>query len=69
MGMGATSMSMRIGSMLAPFISNLSVTVPWLPTVIFGLAPIAAALACLCLPETKGRTLPDSLEDVRNENS
>lgn len=57
-------MSMRVGSMLAPFISNLSVTKPWLPTVIFGLAPIFAALVCVCLPETKGRALPDSLEDV-----
>ncbi|KAL4719754.1 hypothetical protein ACJJTC_013314 [Scirpophaga incertulas] len=65
MGMGASSTAMRIGSMLAPFISNLSVTVPWLPTVIFGLAPILAAALCLLLPETKDTLLPDSINDVK----
>ncbi|KAJ0172026.1 hypothetical protein K1T71_011999 [Dendrolimus kikuchii] len=65
MGMGACSMSMRFGSMIAPFISNLSMTVPWLPNVIFGLAPIVAGVLCLCLPETRGSVLPDSMNDVR----
>ncbi|XP_045518256.1 organic cation transporter-like protein [Pieris brassicae] len=64
MSMGACSMCMRIGSMIAPFISNLALTVPWLPTVVFGFAAIAASAMCLFLPETKGTTLPDSLEDV-----
>ncbi|XP_013147373.1 PREDICTED: organic cation transporter protein-like [Papilio polytes] len=63
MAMGSSSMSMRIGSMIAPFVSNLSLTVSWLPTLIFGFAPIAAGIVCLLLPETKGTTLPDSLED------
>lgn len=64
MGMGICSMSMRFGSMLAPFISNLSVTIPWLPTVIFGFAPLIGAAVCLLLPETKGKKLPDSFEDI-----
>lgn len=64
MGVGACSTSMRVGSMIAPFIANLSLTVPWLPTIIFGLAPILAALVCLLLPETKGTALPDSLKDT-----
>ncbi|XP_072933084.1 organic cation transporter protein-like [Epargyreus clarus] len=66
MSMGASSTSMRVGSMIAPFISNLSLTIPWLPTVIFGVAPIAAGAVCLMLPETKGTTLPDSMEDIKN---
>lgn len=66
MSMGASSTSMRVGSMIAPFISNLSLTIPWLPTVIFGVAPIAAGAVCLLLPETKGTTLPDSMEDIKN---
>ncbi|KAJ8709431.1 hypothetical protein PYW07_009257 [Mythimna separata] len=65
MGMGACSTAMRIGSMVAPFISNTSMTIPWLATAIFGLAPILAGLVCFLLPETKGRTLPDSIEDIR----
>lgn len=68
MAMGACSMCMRVGSMLAPFASNLTVTAPWLPTVIFGLAPIFAGIVCLCLPETKGRALADSMEDVIKES-
>ncbi|KPJ15486.1 Solute carrier family 22 member 5 [Papilio machaon] len=63
MAMGSSSMSMRIGSMIAPFVSNLSLTVSWLPTLIFGFAPIAAGIVCLLLPETKGTTLTDSLEE------
>lgn len=65
MGMGACSTSMRLGSMVAPFISNLSMTIPWLPTVIFGVAPILAGILCLWLPETKGSVLPDSMNDIR----
>lgn len=65
MGLGACSTAMRIGSMAAPFISNTSTTIPWLPTAIFGTTPILAGLVALLLPETKGRSLPDSIEDVR----
>ncbi|CAB3233014.1 unnamed protein product [Arctia plantaginis] len=66
MGIGASSTSMRIGSMLAPFIADTVVSVPWMPTAIFGVAALVAGLVCLLLPETKGSTLPDSIEDVQN---
>ncbi|XP_022815571.1 organic cation transporter protein-like isoform X2 [Spodoptera litura] len=69
MGMGACSTAMRIGSMAAPFISNTSTTIPWLPTAIFGTTPVLAGLVALLLPETKGRSLPDSIEDVRTTDS
>ncbi|XP_041982920.1 organic cation transporter protein-like [Aricia agestis] len=65
MGLGACSTFMRVGSMVAPFISNMSLTVPWLPTVVFGIAPISSGLVCLLLPETRGTSLPDSLEDIK----
>ncbi|KAL0818674.1 hypothetical protein ABMA28_008025 [Loxostege sticticalis] len=63
MGMGAASTAMRIGSMVAPFISNIT-TIPWLPTVVFGAAPILAGALCLLLAETKGKVLPDSIDDI-----
>ncbi|CAG9135425.1 unnamed protein product [Plutella xylostella] len=66
MGMGVCSMSMRIGSMIAPFVANVSYSLPWMPTVIFGLAPLVAAAICMLLPETKNRKLPDSVDDVEN---
>ncbi|CAH2095558.1 unnamed protein product [Euphydryas editha] len=65
MGMGACSTCMRVGSMIAPFISNLKVS--WMPTVIFGFAPMIAALICLILPETKGTALPDSLVEEKDK--
>ncbi|XP_023954023.1 organic cation transporter protein [Bicyclus anynana] len=66
MGMGACSTSMRVGSMIAPFVADLSKTAPWMPTVVFGLAPLVGALVCLLLPETKGTALPDSIRDVED---
>lgn len=66
MGVGACSTSMRVGTMLAPFIANTVVSVSWLPTAIFGIAALVAGLVCLILPETKGTTLPDSIEDIKN---
>ncbi|XP_052750899.1 organic cation transporter protein-like [Galleria mellonella] len=66
MGMGACSTFMRIGSMFAPFVSNLSITTPWLPTVIFGISSICAGLIVLLLPETKGKVLPDTIDDIKS---
>lgn len=66
MGLGVASLSMRVGSMLAPFISNTAVNIPWLPTLIFGGTGLLAGLVCLLLPETKGKKLPDSMEDIKN---
>ncbi|CAK1546857.1 unnamed protein product [Leptosia nina] len=63
MSLGACSMCMRVGSMVAPFVSNLATTAPWLPTAIFGCAAIGASTMCLFLPETKGTTLPDNLDE------
>ncbi|XP_059053045.1 organic cation transporter protein-like [Achroia grisella] len=66
MGMGVCSTSMRVGSMIAPFISNLSMTTTWLPTIIFGGAAICAGFIALLLPETKGKTLPDTIDDIKS---
>ncbi|XP_037868070.1 organic cation transporter protein [Bombyx mori] len=59
MAMGASSTVSRIGSMLAPFIAGLTATGPWIPPTVFGLVPFAAAVACYCLPETRGKKLKD----------
>lgn len=62
MGVGAGSTTMRVGSMLAPFVSNTVADAPWLPTAIFGISGVVAGLVCLILPETKGTSLPDNIE-------
>lgn len=63
-GVGASSMCARIGSMIAPFAAGLSVVQPWIPPLIFGIIPLLGALLCLRLPETLNCELPDTLEEA-----
>ncbi|XP_075984956.1 organic cation/carnitine transporter 2-like [Anticarsia gemmatalis] len=61
MAMGASSTASRVGSMVAPFVAGLNVFAPWLPPAAFAIVPIVAAIACYCLPETRGKTLSDHI--------
>lgn len=63
-GIGSSSMMGRVGAILAAIIADLKVYCGWLPSVIFSLCMGLAALMCLFLPETKGRKLPDTVQDV-----
>ncbi|XP_035671194.1 organic cation transporter protein-like [Branchiostoma floridae] len=65
-GMGMSSMSARVGGMVAPFVNLLGSYWAPMPYVIFGGASIAAGLLALLLPETKGKTLPATIEDGEN---
>lgn len=67
MAIGVCSTFMRIGSMVAPFITNSVVDIPWLPTMIFGISALVAGLVCLILAETKGTMLPDSFDDIKKK--
>ncbi|XP_025098374.1 organic cation transporter protein-like isoform X2 [Pomacea canaliculata] len=68
-GMGVSSMSARIGDILAPLILESTNIAPFLPMMLFGgLSMLGAALAFL-LPETSGRPLPQFLEDVDYGNN
>lgn len=62
-GVGLSSTVARIGSMLAPFVATLSHTSPWLPPLAFGIVPLIGAALCVLLPDTRGRKLPDTLEE------
>ncbi|ESO88919.1 hypothetical protein LOTGIDRAFT_153985 [Lottia gigantea] len=68
-GMGVSSMSARIGGILVPTMLELkSVWVP-LPLVVFGGLSIGAGLLALFLPETTGRPLPQTIEDVTHPSN
>ncbi|CAK1555147.1 unnamed protein product [Leptosia nina] len=62
-GVGLSSTVARIGSMVAPFIATLGHRSPWLPPILFGITPIVGACLCLILPDTRGKKLPDTLEE------
>lgn len=62
-GVGLASTVARIGSMVAPFVATLSHTSAWLPPLAFGIVPLIGAALCIVLPDTRGRKLPDTLEE------
>ncbi|XP_070537804.1 organic cation transporter protein-like [Ptychodera flava] len=63
-GLGAASCFGRLGSIVAPFVQLLSSAWNPLPFIIYGGTALAASVLILLLPETKGRPLPSTIEDV-----
>ncbi|CAF1528287.1 unnamed protein product [Rotaria sp. Silwood1] len=64
-GMGMCSMVARIGAIVGTT-SNDMLARLWvnLPTVLFGILSLVAALLVLMLPETLNKTLPQTIEDT-----
>ncbi|CAH1251989.1 SLC22A5 [Branchiostoma lanceolatum] len=65
-GIGMSSMSARVGGMVAPFVNLLGSYWAPMPYVIFGGVSIAAGLLALLLPETVGKELPATIEEAEN---
>lgn len=63
-GIGFTNMMMRLGAVVAPMALMIKDFVSFLPTVIFGVAPMLFGLSVFLLPETLNVTLPDSIDQV-----
>ncbi|XP_063403879.1 organic cation transporter protein-like isoform X2 [Mytilus trossulus] len=63
-GMGVSSMCARIGGMLAPQILELNRFWGPLPLILFGGLAIFSGALALLLPETSGKPLPQTMEDV-----
>ncbi|KAG5876528.1 hypothetical protein JTB14_033724 [Gonioctena quinquepunctata] len=66
-GVGVSVMFSRIGSMLAPLIIALEDIGPSLPLMILTFAAFVEALLVLLLPETKGRALPETVDDLEEQ--
>ncbi|XP_070532068.1 organic cation transporter protein-like [Ptychodera flava] len=62
-GIGMCSMCARIGGILAPQLLLMSKIWAKLPAVVFGVACILAGILILPLPETRGKKLPETLEE------
>lgn len=63
LGLGGTSMMARLGGMIAPFLAQVMSEDPKIPQSIFGISCLLAAAAFTLLPETKGRPLPETIEE------
>lgn len=62
-GVGLGSMSASVSGALAPLIGLLDSLNPKIPTIIFGFLALLSGFSTFFLPETLGRTLPQSIED------
>ncbi|KAG9347014.1 hypothetical protein JZ751_005941 [Albula glossodonta] len=65
MGLGATSMASRIGSIISPYIIHIGKYNKELPYVIMGGLSVGTAILSLLLPETKGEELPKDITQVK----
>ncbi|CAG2102725.1 unnamed protein product [Medioppia subpectinata] len=64
-GIGSCSIAARIGSILAPFVREMSEHYNFvISMMVFGLLALMATLLTLFLPETKDRDIPDNIMDV-----
>ncbi|CAJ0960766.1 unnamed protein product [Ranitomeya imitator] len=64
MGVGASSMASRLGSILSPYFVYLGAYDKHLPFVLMGSLTVLVGIFTLFLPETHGMPLPDTIEEM-----
>lgn len=63
-GMGTASVASRVGGIVSPFVVLLGEQSRSLPMFVFAITAGVAGVLGLKLPETKGRPMPETIEDV-----
>ncbi|MBZ3883332.1 Solute carrier family 22 member 13 [Sciurus carolinensis] len=63
-GMGLVSIFSRLGGIITPLVVLLGEYYKGLPMLIYGSFPIGAGILCILLPETRGQTLKDTIQDL-----
>ncbi|XP_054451046.1 solute carrier family 22 member 13 [Pteronotus mesoamericanus] len=66
-GMGLVAIFSRIAGILTPLVMLLAYYHKALPKVIYGSLPIGAGLLCVLLPETRGQTIKDTIQDLEQQ--
>ncbi|XP_011609712.2 solute carrier family 22 member 5-like isoform X1 [Takifugu rubripes] len=64
MAMGCCSMAARVGTIISPFIIYLGQYYKSLPYILMGSLAICGAVACLLLPETHKKPLPETIPQM-----
>ena len=59
-------MTARVGGMMAPQILELQLFWAPLPSLVFGSMSCLAGIVALLLPETAGKPLPQTMDDILN---
>ncbi|XP_072178656.1 organic cation transporter protein-like [Diadema setosum] len=65
-GMGVCAMSSRVAGMICPLILHLAEYWGPAPFFIFGVSSVVAGVLAFFLPETKGRRVPETIEEGEN---
>ncbi|PVD19638.1 hypothetical protein C0Q70_20128 [Pomacea canaliculata] len=64
MALGITFVAATLGSVVAPFTGALTKYAVWVPGAMFGSMNFLAVICLVFLPETMGRELPQTIEDL-----
>ncbi|XP_004708741.1 solute carrier family 22 member 13 [Echinops telfairi] len=67
-GMGLVAIFSRIGGIITPLVILLEEYYAALPMLIYGILPIIVGFLCVLLPETRGQTLRDTIEDLEQDS-
>ncbi|OWK12292.1 hypothetical protein Celaphus_00003390 [Cervus elaphus hippelaphus] len=65
MAVGVTSMASRVGSIIAPYFVYLGAYNRVLPYILMGSLTVLIGIITLFFPESFGRTLPETLEQMQ----
>ncbi|OWF38693.1 Solute carrier family 22 member 6-A [Mizuhopecten yessoensis] len=63
-GLGTASAAARLGGMLSPYADVLARRAFWAPGLIFGVGSLLVNVGLVMLPETNGRELPQTLDEL-----
>ncbi|XP_074466041.1 solute carrier family 22 member 4-like isoform X5 [Sebastes fasciatus] len=66
---GTCTMVSRVGSSIAPFLLQLSEYFKYLPYILLGTLAVVSAFAALFLPESFGRPLPQTIQQMQKRES
>ena len=67
-GVGSSSLVSKLGGTLSTTVAALADIHPAIPTLIFTVMAITSGFLTLFLPETRGRKMPESFDDVERYN-
>ncbi|KAH8022897.1 hypothetical protein HPB51_006255 [Rhipicephalus microplus] len=67
-GMGIVSVAARVGGIISPFVSLLDNLIPGLQFTVLGVIMLVSGLSALALPETGGQHLPETIEEIEDED-